>query len=614
MSKLTLIACILNPFALSTLLNAQDFNTQLHYIESLAEDLNTEELVDIWEYYAQNPINISNPSQIHLLQNLTLLKPEEINLITEFGNKHKIYAIYQLQVLDIQISSLKRIKPFISANSKKEENSKKQTSLYMGIQLQSPQKNGILQKTYIGSPWKTQIKIRSLIKNHWKIGVNLEKDYGEPIVYKDQGINNLAFNLIYKGRKKLNQVTLGRYDITIGEGLLFGTSYRINSPYFLTFTPGETTKPRLSPKEYNYFEGVTAKWKFKYLTADIFSSYRKPHGAISYDQTGLFRSSTELKKYKNHTEQLIGIHLSKEVKQNRFTWATIVYKSKLLQEKPYLLQSYYFRKNYYNITASSEVSNQNYAYWAGILKLNIAVGNTSFITLQFRNRDFRLINEFNADYNSFSNGYEKGIYTAFQHQLDEQWKTKHAVDFFKSTLLKNTYPHYPKGTKICSELSKTTELTKFVSQYQFKQIVNSSAIQKLRLFYQHELNTLVRCSSKLDCITEKRLLNSSLQMNLHLVSKNELWKTRLSTCFFNTKNEAIYWQAPHFYGVYNARLLSGKGSIYSLGIQKRNQQKLKLGLQVVFLNYIDREVINSGNDMINSPSKSEFTAYLKWQN
>ena len=202
MSKLTLIACILNPFALSTLLNAQDFNTQLDYIESLAEDLNTEELVDIWEYYAQNPINISNPSQIHLLQNLSLLNPEEINLITEFGNKHKIYAIYQLQVLDIQISSLKRIKPFISANSKKEENSKKkQTSLYMGIQLQSPQKNGILQKTYIGSPWKTQIKIRSLIKNHWKIGVNLEKDYGEPIVYKDQGINNLAFNLIYKAEK-----------------------------------------------------------------------------------------------------------------------------------------------------------------------------------------------------------------------------------------------------------------------------------------------------------------------------------------------------------------------------------------------------------------------------
>ena len=103
-------------------------------------------------------------------------------------------------------------------------------------------------------------------------------------------------------------------------------------------------------------------------------------------------------------------------------------------------------------------------------------------------------------------------------------------------------------------------------------------------------------------------------MNLHVASKDELWKTRISTCFFNTKNEAIYWQAPHFYGAYNARFLSGKGSTYSFGFQKRTQQKLKLGLQIVLLSYIERETINTGNESINNPSKLEFTAYIKWRN
>ena len=61
----------------------------------------------------------------------------------------------------------------------------------------------------------------------------MEKDIGEPMVYKEKGINNIGFNLQYLGLDKLKQIIIGKYDLSMGEGLIFDTRYRINSPYFL---------------------------------------------------------------------------------------------------------------------------------------------------------------------------------------------------------------------------------------------------------------------------------------------------------------------------------------------------------------------------------------------
>ena len=105
-----------------------------------------------------------------------------------------------------------------------------------------------------------------------------------------------------------------------------------------------------------------------------------------------------------------------------------------------------------------------------------------------------------------------------------------------------------------------------------------------------------------------------MQCNVNLRSKTEKEKISISTCFFNTENESIYWQAPHFYGVYNARFLSGKGSMYSISVQKRVHQKFGFGFQMILLNYIDRDVIGTGNESIYNSSKVNFSVYLKWKN
>ena len=117
MDKFILIIGLLISFAFCKNTNAQDFASQLNYIESEHEDLSPGELIEVWEYYSQNPIDIGNYAEIALLNELLLLSTTEIELIANYCENNLVNSIYQLQVLDIQISSLKRIKPFISCSS-----------------------------------------------------------------------------------------------------------------------------------------------------------------------------------------------------------------------------------------------------------------------------------------------------------------------------------------------------------------------------------------------------------------------------------------------------------------------------------------------------------------
>ena len=108
--------------------------------------------------------------------------------------------------------------------------------------------------------------------------------------------------------------------------------------------------------------------------------------------------------------------------------------------------------------------------------------------------------------------------------------------------------------------------------------------------------------------------NSSLESNFYWKSLNENNKVNFSFCLFNTKTESIYWQSPYFYRSFNSRFLSRKGNVTSLSLQKKIDRSLKTGIQITQINYYDREVIGSGNDMINNNSKLDISVYLKWKN
>ncbi len=77
------------------------------------------------------------------------------------------------------------------------------------------------------------------LKKGWYLDLNWEKDIGEPLWYNHEGVNYIAINLTIKEKGELKKLNSGKYDLNIGKGLFFGTSYRINNPYFLSYKPSK---------------------------------------------------------------------------------------------------------------------------------------------------------------------------------------------------------------------------------------------------------------------------------------------------------------------------------------------------------------------------------------
>lgn len=442
------------------------------------------------------------------------------------------------------------------------------------------------------------------------MGLNLEKDHGEPFYYKNFDINNLAFNLKFKGKGKLKSLLFGKYDINIGEGLVFGTSYRINNPYFVSYSPIEITKASMSSKEYNYFEGASSEWKIKYISINLFASHKKLNGSLNIDKTGLYRTIKEIKKRRRVKENLVGLTLSIKKNKYQISVANIIYQSNFEDYNPNYFKSFHLSKSYYNIKYSSETVVQNFKYWASIQKLTISASNNSLISLQFRCRTHALFNQYRSDFSHFNSGYENGFLWSFQHNFNKIWQFRTTFDHFKANF--NKKGASPRRA-IYTQISRNAEKRKMRIQFQYKHLSEVQKPKKFRLFYQEHLNPNTRVNIIGNYTLNLCYLNSSMQTILYHTSRNKKNKTKISYCTFHTTNSSVFWQGPYFYGSLNSKFLYGKGMVATLSYQ-RKIYKTTLGIQMNFMSYTDRDKIGSGNEQINEPYKFEISLYLKWNN
>lgn len=90
-----------------------------------------------------------------------------------------------MQILEIELESLRRIKPFIHTSKQNVSKSKEiKTSGFASIQFEMPKRRSLIEHKYLGNGMKSHIRYRAKIKNQWRIGFATEKDIGEPIQYK----------------------------------------------------------------------------------------------------------------------------------------------------------------------------------------------------------------------------------------------------------------------------------------------------------------------------------------------------------------------------------------------------------------------------------------------
>ena len=587
---------------------AQDFSKQFEYAASKYHTESIEKLSDLWDYYSDNPIDLNNSIDLEQLSLLNLISEVECKRIQAYCQNRKLVSIYELQGINIEIEALKRIKKFIRVSEKKGQSLRiKKNVFYTSIKRQIQDNHGHTNKTYVGSRFKSHIRFRMQMKNGWDIGINCEKDAGEPFWYKNDGVNNLGGYIAFKNAQKRYKIILGKYDLNLGEGLLFGTSYRINNPYFLSYSPLFTVKETLSSKEHRYFQGGSVQWAYNRLNLGLFTSIRK---LPVNPESGLHRSVSEIQRRKKIKEHILGLWINRKIKQGKISWSGVYYESMKNNQEYHLLQSLFFSKNYFNINYSGEITSQNFQLWATLQKLTFSISSNSLLSLQYRNRDYGFLNAFRADYSSFSNGYERGFLYSFQYIFNEKWHLNATFDQYYPNYNKQEYSVILPSEKKSVEISRVTSLRKVIVKLQKK--TNTKTINKLYINYQEKLSPALVLHMTGECIDNSELKNTNLNFKMNWTNTKKKSKSCFSYGIFNTRNQTMYWKSPYVLGIYNSRFINGSGSIYSATYQRKWSKSIKYGAQLMQIGYSDRNHIGSGNERINGSSRTEFSIYLKW--
>ena len=144
-------------------------------------------------------------------------------------------------------------------------------------------------KEYIGAPFYSQVKYKSVINEKYQLGLTLEKDYGELATAKGQlplgdffSFHGQAKDINLGKNLKISNIVLGDYSIRMGQGL---TAWGASTIFSETSAPnmrkrGATVNPYTSSDENSFFRGAAATVQqklgnFSSLEGSAFISLKK---------------------------------------------------------------------------------------------------------------------------------------------------------------------------------------------------------------------------------------------------------------------------------------------------------------------------------------------------
>ncbi|MEO5582863.1 MAG: helix-hairpin-helix domain-containing protein [Saprospiraceae bacterium] len=450
------------------------------YIESRAEDgdFDYNTFMDKLEYFQEHPLNPNNLSD---LEDFILLRPSQLaslkSYITLYG---PIISIYELQAVpEFDINTIKLIGPFISLVGNLDQykmtipemisKSKHQFFFRTGKTLE-PQagydKTG--KSGYLGSPQRIYFRYRQSFENKFSLGLTGEKDPGETFF---SGKNKLGFDYysfhvsVRKINKLIEDVVIGDYNISFGQGLLIHSGFGVGkSPWATNIRKSQrTVRAYTSVNESGYFRGVAANLNiFRDFDITVFGSIRHLDGNIiadslkrdeffsSFQESGYHRTVSEIADEKSLKETSIGASSRYHFKEGHIglnVMNTQYDKSLIKADFPY---NYYALKGNHlfqwsldhsykirNFSFFGEAAASNPGSYAWLEGLQLSLDKKADIAILYRHLDQAYPALFS---NAFSENTlasnETGLYIGTEIRASPRWKIGAYWDIWKHPWLR----------------------------------------------------------------------------------------------------------------------------------------------------------------------------------
>ncbi len=429
---------------------------------------------DLYESLYQNylnPIDLNKVSR-EQLASVYVLSEKQLNSFFSYRQKAgNLLSIYELQAIpDFDLGIIYKLIPFVavkpdglSFGTLTDGFSGSNQYLLLRYAQILETKKGFTEPDsrskvrYEGSPMKLYARYKMYSSKDFSLGFTLEKDEGE-----SQLTDFKSFHLQFQHKGRWKNITLGDYQLQLGQGLISSAGFYIGKGSETVLTTRRNhlgIRPYTSALENNFFRGVAATYQLGKFEITGFYSHLNRDGNIIQDKatnleyasslqtTGLHRTASEIADKGSVLEENVGTDITFRNKENTLQIGFTVLKTnfdKPIQkaEKDYnlyefsgnsnLLTGLHYSYNYQNFNFFGEMARSSSGGIGTVSGVLASLGKRTDFSILFRKYD----QNFHSFYaNGFSensrNINETGLYAGVKHALNRKWSISAYFDYFQ---------------------------------------------------------------------------------------------------------------------------------------------------------------------------------------
>lgn len=300
------------------------------------ENVDWESELEELEQRLQEPLNLNTATREQLRQ-FPFLSDLQIENLQAYIYLHgQMETIYELQLVEeMDKRTIDLLLPFVCVKKVEQERGfpKLKNIIRYGkhelmtrFDLPFYTREGY-RKNYLGTRQYHNLQYRFRYGDYLQVGVSGEKDAGEPFfaLHDNQGYDHYSYYIQLKHLGRLENLVLGSYRLSFGQGLVLGNSFGLGKSFSLATSDYRATSIRKhsSTDEYSYLWGAAATVRVaRNLSLSAFYSHRTMDGVLkdgvitSIYKDGLHRTEGEVEKMDSLNMQLAGGNIGFE--HNRF--------------------------------------------------------------------------------------------------------------------------------------------------------------------------------------------------------------------------------------------------------------------------------------------------------
>ncbi len=442
--------------------------------EDLGENVDVSEVMERLYSIMKNPLDLNKVTNEEL-SSILFLSPQQVNNIILHrelsGDFINVLELQGIVGLDLQTITLLRQFVFVGQKSslkdlswrsigKEDEHS---LMLRFGRTLEKLQGYSITDENrsrYLGDPNAYSLRYRWNYQQKIKIGLNAEKDAGEPFftLAQKRGFDFYSGYLeINDVNKTIRKVVIGDFAIQSGQGLVIwnGLSFDKGAWIGAVAKQGIGLRSYSSMNENNFHRGIATQLAFKRFTVIPFMAYNHLSGNIektdhtnlikTINSSGLHRTPTE-QSYRDAIKQfVVGSDITYQYKRLKLgiTGLYTRYKGEIIRGNEVRNQYDFEGKDLLQVGINYKYNFRNFYLFgetAHCIDAGLATVNGIIASLHPKVSAFVNYRNFQRNYHSFfaqnvSEGSnisnEKGLYTGVVYHVTRKFEWVNYVDMFK---------------------------------------------------------------------------------------------------------------------------------------------------------------------------------------